>query len=360
MRGRLVLGAFGFQALGALVGTVVGYLVLKNIPEIGAWRWMYATALIPALIVTIGASPSPRAPPGCSPRGTCEGRAGSGAAAAARSRLSEDVGLAGASPTRRSGNKQLSRRLFNKANRRATILASVPWFLQDLGTYGIGIFTPTILAAAIGHKTDHIRSMADLITNDDTGGQGMRRDRRAADRRHRLRGAARRQVGRIRLQVFGFIGCALGLLLASFSGFVTGGPPSADLPRIHAVQLHDQHRAERADLPAGGRGLSDASSRHGRRVRRRLCQDRRGDDGLPVPQILLVRHRHESPSLHPCWGLVLLGAAITWLFRIETTGVNLEAIGAASSFRDNATLRAGAPNPPPPDLLPPPRRFDWR
>ena len=40
----------------------------------------------------------------------------------------------------------------NNVNRRATILASVPWFLQDLGTYGIGIFTPTILAAAIGHK----------------------------------------------------------------------------------------------------------------------------------------------------------------------------------------------------------------
>src|SRR5271165_6507155 len=30
VRGRLVLGAFGFQALGALTGTAVGYLVLKN------------------------------------------------------------------------------------------------------------------------------------------------------------------------------------------------------------------------------------------------------------------------------------------------------------------------------------------
>src|SRR5271165_3895231 len=54
LRGRLVLGAFGFQALGALIGTVVGYLVLKNIPEVGAWRWMYATAIIPAVIVIIG------------------------------------------------------------------------------------------------------------------------------------------------------------------------------------------------------------------------------------------------------------------------------------------------------------------
>ena len=40
---------------------------------------------------------------------------------------------------------------FRPRNRRATLLASIPWFLQDLGTYGIGIFTPTILAATIGH-----------------------------------------------------------------------------------------------------------------------------------------------------------------------------------------------------------------
>jgi len=36
VRGRLVLSAFGFQAVGAMTGTVVGYLVLKNIPDIGA------------------------------------------------------------------------------------------------------------------------------------------------------------------------------------------------------------------------------------------------------------------------------------------------------------------------------------
>jgi MFS transporter, putative metabolite transport protein len=40
--------------------------------------------------------------------------------------------------------------LFKKRYRRATILASVPWFLQDLSTYGIGIFTPTILGRSAG------------------------------------------------------------------------------------------------------------------------------------------------------------------------------------------------------------------
>ena len=40
--------------------------------------------------------------------------------------------------------------LFDKDHRRATFLASIPWFLQDLSTYGIGIFTPVILALTIG------------------------------------------------------------------------------------------------------------------------------------------------------------------------------------------------------------------
>ena len=37
--------------------------------------------------------------------------------------------------------------LFKKKCLRRTIFVSVPWFLQDISTYGIGIFTPTIMAA---------------------------------------------------------------------------------------------------------------------------------------------------------------------------------------------------------------------
>jgi MFS transporter, putative metabolite transport protein len=53
-RGKLVLSAFAFQAIGALVGTVVGFLILSNLPEITAWRWMYATAIVPAIVVVLG------------------------------------------------------------------------------------------------------------------------------------------------------------------------------------------------------------------------------------------------------------------------------------------------------------------
>src|SRR3984957_14621772 len=53
-RGKLVLGAFAFQAVGALAGTGVGCLVLTMVPDLSAWRWMFATALVPAILVTLG------------------------------------------------------------------------------------------------------------------------------------------------------------------------------------------------------------------------------------------------------------------------------------------------------------------
>jgi putative MFS transporter len=53
-RGKLVLGAFAFQAIGALAGTAVGFFVLSVLPELSAWRWMFASAIIPAVLVTLG------------------------------------------------------------------------------------------------------------------------------------------------------------------------------------------------------------------------------------------------------------------------------------------------------------------
>ncbi|NBU72552.1 MAG: MFS transporter, partial [Bacteroidetes bacterium] len=38
IRGRLVLGAFSFQALGAVLGTAIAAVVLGNNPELNTWR----------------------------------------------------------------------------------------------------------------------------------------------------------------------------------------------------------------------------------------------------------------------------------------------------------------------------------
>src|SRR6266436_5849199 len=54
IRGRMVLGAFGFQAVGGLAGTAIGFLILFENPEIGAWRWMYASTIVLAVPVIVG------------------------------------------------------------------------------------------------------------------------------------------------------------------------------------------------------------------------------------------------------------------------------------------------------------------
>jgi MFS transporter, putative metabolite transport protein len=54
IRGRMVLGAFAFQAVGGLAGTGIGFLILFENPALGAWRWMYASTLILALPVIVG------------------------------------------------------------------------------------------------------------------------------------------------------------------------------------------------------------------------------------------------------------------------------------------------------------------
>ncbi|MGC1549717.1 MAG: MFS transporter, partial [Rhodanobacter sp.] len=174
-RGKLVLAAFGFQAVGALAGTGVGFLVLSFRPELDAWRWMYATAIFPALAVTIGRFFITDSPNWLSVRGSIERAEHAARRLLVRTpQYPTNITLAreadGSKETH--GGLKAFGALLSKGNRRATILASVPWFLQDLGTYGIGIFTPTILAAAFGAKADHVRSTSDVILNDILAAKG--------------------------------------------------------------------------------------------------------------------------------------------------------------------------------------------
>jgi len=226
VRGRSVLAAFGFQALGALTGTIVGYLVLKNIPRVDAWRLMYAVAIIPAALVTIWRFKVTESASWLLHRGRHERAEESLRRLLTREpRYPRNVHLELTAEHRRTKGGYAD--LFKGKNLRATIFASVPWFLQDLGTYGIGIFTPTILAATMGHKTAHIRSLADLVNNDKLAAKGSAMIDvllivgicaavLLADR-----------LGRIRLQVVGFIGCAVGLFIASMSASADGGTQTA-------------------------------------------------------------------------------------------------------------------------------------
>jgi MFS transporter, putative metabolite transport protein len=326
-RGKLVLGAFGFQALGALGGTGIGCLVLVLSPNLDAWRWMYATALVPALIVTIGRFFIPESPNWLSVRGAHEAAEHAVRRLLQRNpRYPQQVVLHKRAPTEQGESATSFMALFDKRNRRATIFASAPWFIQDLGTYGIGIFTPTILAAALGGGADHIRSLSDMISDDILAAKGAAMINVLLIVGIFCAVVLADAVGRIKLQILGFIGCAVGLLIASFSidftgamridlifvgfmlfNFMTNLGPNAQTYLLAGEVFPTEVRGM-------GAGFAAAVAKVGAVATAFLFPILLAGIGT---RILL-------------YGLVItsiFGAVVTWMYRIETTGVNLDHIG---------------------------------
>lgn len=327
-RGKLVLSAFGFQAVGALVGTALGYLILANLQDVSAWRWMYATAIIPAIGVIIGRFYISDSGHWLLERGHTE------KAEQELMRLLERdpqypkrVRLASSAAEAPSGQSARAKRgygqLFSGKTRRATVLASVPWFLQDLGTYGIGIFTPTVLAATLGHQSLHAHNLTAVIQNDILAAKGAAMldillivgiiaAVMLADK-----------VGRIRLQVIGFLGCAVGLALAAISqtlggaagmtllfigfmlfNFMTNMGPNAQTYLIAGEVFPTRIRGK-------GAGFAASFAKIGAVMTAFLFPVLLAQIGTGTLLAILV-------------GTSLAGALITWWFRIETAGRNLE------------------------------------
>ncbi len=332
-RGRLVLAAFGFQALGALGGTVIGFLVLSNLPDLNAWRWMYATAVIPALVVTIGRFYVTESANWLHARGSIEEAQRAATRLLVRTpQYPAVITLAPriAPPTEQKHSDQGFAALLARPNRRATILASVPWFLQDLGTYGIGIFTPTILAATIGGSVDHVRSVSDLIADGIVAAKGSALITMLLIVGIIFAVLLADKLGRITLQVLGFVGCALGLLLASFSVYATGGTKTMLIfagfmlfnfmtnlgPNAQTYLLAGE--VFPTAIRGKGAGFAAAFGKIGAVATAFL---------FPI----LLAGIGTTSLLYILVFTSILGAVITWMFRIETTGVNLDEIGTNAS-----------------------------
>ena len=324
-RGKLVLGAFAFQAVGALAGTAVGYLVLSTLPELSAWRWMYASAIIPAVLVTVGRFYIVESANWLFAKGEMEkAERATKQLLVRKPQYPTDIKLATADARVAGGHSNQSyASLFNSVNRRATILASVPWFLQDLGTYGIGIFTPTILAAAVGANSDHARSIADLIMNDIIAAKGAALITTLLIVGIIFAVMLTDIVGRIRLQVLGFIGCAAGLLLASVSQSFTDGTQTLLIfagfmlfnfmtnlgPNAQTYLLAGE--VFPTAIRGKGAGFAAAFAKIGAVLTAFL---------FPI----LLDTIGTQALLYGLIATSILGAIVTWAFRIETTGVKLD------------------------------------
>ena len=324
IRGRMVLAAFGFQAVGGLAGTAIGFLILFENPDLGAWRWMYASTLLLAVPVIVGRFFVVQSPNWLA----CRGRIKEAEEETERLLLREprypkEVILHcpqyhGLRPERDSWSA-----LFKGMTLNRTILASLPWFLQDLSTYGIGIFTPTILATLIGAQINHPRNTAELIQSDILATKGAALIDLLLIVGIVFAVLLADRVGRIRLQIFGFIGCAVGLLLAAVSlnvggmlstvlvfagfmlfSFMTNIGPNA-MTYLIAGEVFP------ISVRGVGAGFAASFGKIGAVLTAFLFPILLKDIGTFLLLLILV-------------GTILLGALVTRLYAFETKGINLE------------------------------------
>jgi MFS transporter, putative metabolite transport protein len=325
-RGRLVLTAFAFQAVGAFVGTVIGFVILFESPHVEAWRWMYATVILPAFLVALGRFFVTESPHWL----VCHHRLSQAEQETLRllarwPAYPKSIQLRNPREGRRTSTNRY-RVLFEKRNIRATMLASVPWFLQDMATYGIGIFTPTVLATVIGAKSSG-DSLAASLHNDILGARGS-----AIMDLFFIIGIIAaiflvERAGRIKLQIIGFLGCAAGLLMSGLSfrgdasnniillyfGFVVFYLSNNLGPNAMTYLLAGE--VFPTDVRGKGAGFAASFAKLGAVTAAFL---------FPI----LLHTIGTSMLLFILAGTSFLGALFTWNFAIETKGLNLESLGS--------------------------------
>ena len=214
LRGRLIVGAFAFQALGSLLGVLVGLIILKAYPSLEAWRVMLAFGVLPAVAVVLMREGLPESVRWHLARGNYE------KASRAASALLEIPITLNALNSPAVEHPASFGTLFKKRYIRRTIFASVPWFLQDISTYGIGIFTPTILGAmALGGG-------ATFVAKDMGATEGAAVVDLLLLVGFLLAIVLVHYVSRVTLQIVGFLGMALGLLMAGASSLFPAGSDS--------------------------------------------------------------------------------------------------------------------------------------
>ena len=140
------------------------------------------------------------------------------------------------------------------------------------------------------------------------------------------------RVGRIRLQILGFIGCALGLLLAALSlnlggtlsvmllfagfmlfSFMTNMGPNA-MTYLIAGEVFP------VSIRGTGAGLAASVGKIGAVLTAFLFPILLKDIGTDILLLLLV-------------GTSVLGAVVTHLYAVETRGIDLERIGENGAVR---------------------------
>ncbi|MFY9331812.1 MAG: MFS transporter [Candidatus Nanopelagicales bacterium] len=336
-RGRWLVSAFSLQAVGMLLGAAVGVAVLLLLPYETSWRWMLGFGIVPALLIIWLRRSVPE-----SPRWLAQNGHEAEAIAVTEALVGHPVRV---SKKDREKVEQSSEgiqalfqpQLFRKDLRRRTIFTSLPWFLMDIATYGVGIFTPTLLAALVLAGPDASFIADDIASTESTALLDI----------FLVLGFLSaiflvEKIGRIPLQLIGFAMMSVGLvILATASSLPGAGNENLALVFIgfavfnffmnagpNATTYALPAEVFPSEVRAAGHGFAAGAAKLGAAI---------GVFFFPI----LLDEIGQAALLFGLAGISISALVVTWVFRIETKGKGLDEL----SGRRISALSA-RPSPP--------------
>ncbi len=234
-RARMMVATIACQSVGMLLAAAITLLLLRNADSTQTWRLFLATEGAIAALFFLLRLFEPDSPHWLMIRGRFA------EAAQAFIRIMPEQREAVLQITGEAGNQSLATSvapaklpgmgiLFSRDYRARTVLVAVPWFLMDIATYGVGLFTPIILGAIdVSGKTGGV------VAHDFADARGS-----ATIDLFLLFGFllgiwAVPRFGRIRMQTIGFAGMAFGMLLLMVAVRLSNSPAGAGhIPLVFA------------------------------------------------------------------------------------------------------------------------------
>jgi MFS family permease len=308
LRSRMVAGVIACQAVGEILAAAVGFVLLRASPDIFDWHWILASVLPIALVVFLLRLGIPESPKWLAEQGRI-----AEAQAALTKLLGPNAALQIPSGAPVKEAKPVAwRELFAPGMLRRTVLIAIPWPCMDTAVYGIGIFTPIILLQMHFHS-DVPQVAHSFIAQRLAAIQGSTLMDVFLVVGFALGIMLMAKTTRIGMQIAGFLSMAVGLgllalgaargndLLLIFTGFILFNTMMNAGPNLTTYTLPSEVLPVR--LRASGTGLAAACGKLGATI------------GTMCFPMLLV-HLGLTGTLAIVAGLALVGATITYLFRV--------------------------------------------
>ena len=309
VRSRMVAGVIACQAVGSVLAVLVGFLLLKSFPDTFTWHWILASVVPMALVVFLLRLRMPESPKWLAEQGRVDE-----AVVAIKELLGPDAELTipeGAPP--KQAEKTSWSELFAPGMRRRTILTAVPWLCMDIAVYGVGIFTPVILAEL--HMQGKVTGIDDAFISQRLGNiEGSILVDLFLVVGFAIGISLMAKVTRIRMQILGFLCMAVGLsLIATGSlrgdqmlfiviGFVIFNTMMNAGPNLSTYTIPTEVFPVR--LRASGHGLATGCGKLGATAGVLLFPIVKDHLGIIATLVIVA-------------AFAILGAVVTFLFKVE-------------------------------------------